>query len=129
MLAKGTFIVQLSPLEYSHSSPEHLQMARLRIEKTFEGDLQANSLGEMLSARNTSAGSAGYVAMEYLNGKLNGKSGGFALQHFGTMTKDQSQLILEIVPGSGTGQLSGISGKMSIDQTDGTHHYSLEYIL
>ena len=74
-------------------------------------------------------GSAGYVAIEQVSGTLSGRKAGFVLQHFGTMNKGQDHLILEVVPGSGTGQLSGLTGNMSIRIEDGRHFYEFEYEL
>ncbi len=83
----------------------------------------------MLSATTTIQGSAGYVAIEQVHGNLAGKTGSFVLQHFGTMAHDQSNLILEVVPDSGSGQLAGLSGTMTIDIVDGRHLYEFEYDL
>ena len=74
-------------------------------------------------------GSAGYVAMERVNGKLHGRNGTFALQHSGTMTRGAPQLIITVVPDSGTGELAGLSGKMTINIVDGKHFYEFDYTL
>jgi hypothetical protein len=74
-------------------------------------------------------GSAGYVAVERVTGSLHGRSGTFALQHSGTMTRGVPQLIITVVPDSGTGQLVGLTGKMMINITDGKHSYDFEYTL
>jgi hypothetical protein len=65
--------------------------------------------------------------MEQVSGMLNGRSGTFTLQHSGTMTRGAPQLSVTIVPDSGTGELKGISGKMSIIIADGKHSYEFEY--
>lgn len=130
MKVSGKFKVNLTPLEYSHQ-PENtaVQFGRMSIDKTFEGPLEATSKGEMLSARSTDPGKAGYVAIEYVEGTLEGIKGGFALQHFGTMNGEQSRLLLEVVPGSGSGALKNISGHMQINATDGSHSYEFDYTL
>jgi len=74
-------------------------------------------------------GSAGYVAMERVHGTLDGRSGTFALQHSGTMTRGEGQLSVTVVPDSGTGQLAGLSGTMSINIADGEHSYEFDYTL
>jgi hypothetical protein len=129
MKATGTFEVNLQPLPLSTEGKDGLQLGRMSIDKTFSGDLQAASKGEMLSAMAAEKGHAGYVAIEQVSGNLLGKSGSFALQHFGTMAGTNSRLILEVVPGSGTGELKGLSGTMQIDQSSGTHAYSFEFTL
>jgi len=74
-------------------------------------------------------GSAGYVAIEQVNGMLAGKKGGFVLQHFGTMDRGKNRLILEVIPDSGSGELAGLSGSMTITIEDGKHYYEFEYNL
>ena len=74
-------------------------------------------------------GSAGYVAVERVNGVLRGRRGTFALQHSGTMRRGEPQLSVTVVPDSGTGQLAGLTGKMAIIIADGKHSYDFEYTL
>ena len=83
----------------------------------------------MLSLMTAVPGSAGYVAIEIVSGTLNGKSGSFALQHFGVMDKGKDSLILKVVPDSGTEALSGLSGDMKIIQEGGEHSYIFDYSL
>lgn len=104
-------------------------VGRLSLEKEFFGALAATSKGQMLAVSTDVDGSAGYVAMERVNGTLDGRSGTFALQHSGTMTRNAPQLSISIVPDSGTGELTGISGTMTIDMIDGKHHYTFDYTL
>ena len=123
--ASGSFDVTLTP-----QSPDEggdAVMARLLIEKQFHGELQASSRGQMLAVGTDIHGSAGYVAMERVTGKLLDRSGSFALQHSGTMTRGVPQLEISVVPDSGTGELAGISGRMSIDIIDGKHYYGFDY--
>jgi hypothetical protein len=65
--------------------------------------------------------------MERVSGTLHGRSGSFALQHSGTMTRGEPQLTVTVVPDSGTGELEGMSGSMKIDIRDGKHFYDLAY--
>ena len=98
--------------------------------KTFHGDLAASSTGEMLAAGTPVHGSAGYVALERVTGALKGKRGSFILQHNGTMSRGAAELIVNVVPDSGTDELTGISGKMNITiAADGTHSYDFAYTL
>jgi hypothetical protein len=83
----------------------------------------------MLAAGNPASGTAGYVAIEHVTGALNGRKGSFALQHFGTMEKGKFDLKVLVVPGSGTGDLAGISGSMQIIIAAGKHSYVFEYML
>ena len=129
MNVSGKFDVKLAPLDFYAEGLDKIKLGRMSIDKTFHGDLQANSKGEMLSAMTETQGSAGYVAIEQVMGSLNGANGSFVLQHFGTMDKGIDSLILEVIPDSGSGELVGLTGKMKINIVDGQHFYEFEYEL
>lgn len=126
--ATGTFEVQMKPMEQDEA--QGVKRGRMALDKQFRGDLQATSQGQMLTALTSTEGSAGYVAIEQVTGKLQGLSGTFVLQHNGIMDNGQQNLSILVVPDSGTGELTGLSGSMSIaiDQ-HGRHTYDLAYIL
>jgi hypothetical protein len=123
--AAGTFEVKLTPQPQDHRST----LGRMTIDKQFHGDLEGSSQGEMLSAMTTVQGSAGYVAIEKVTGKLHGRSGTFVLQHSGTMTRGAPQLSVTVIPDSGTEELTGLSGKLTIHIAAGKHSYEFEYAL
>jgi hypothetical protein len=123
--ATGIFEVKLSP--QSEDKSNGVAVGRFAIDKQFHGDLEAQSKGEMLSALTEVKGSAGYVAIERVTGKLHGSSGSFVLQHNGVMTRGAQQLTVSVVPDSGTGQLLGLTGSMTIKITDGKHSYEFDY--
>ncbi|MES1261672.1 MAG: DUF3224 domain-containing protein [Acidobacteriota bacterium] len=125
--ATGTFEVKLKP--QAPDDPENTVPARMSIDKQFRGDLEGASKGQMLAAQTTVKGSAGYVALELVTGTLKGRSGTFVLQHTGTMNRGEPQLSVTVVPDSGTGQLTGLSGKFAILIADGRHSYEFEYSL
>ena len=127
MQATGEFEVNLQPLDTYTTGDDGINLGRMSIDKTFNGDLIAKSKGEMLSAMTAVKGSAGYVAIEQVNGSLLDRNGSFVLQHFGTSSHGKNRLILEVVPDSGTGELIGISGKMSINIESGKHYYEFNY--
>lgn len=120
--AKGTFTVSLQPLT-GHDTSEGAVVGRRSIDKVFTGDLAATSIGEMLASMGNVKGSAGYVAMEKVSGTLFGKSGSFVLQHSSTMTRGTPTQNVTVVPDSGTGELSGLSGSMVIIIEAGVHSY------
>lgn len=124
--AKGTFTVKLQP---APADEGRVEVGRLFLDKTYEGDLVATAQGEMLSAGSPADGSAAYVAIEHVTGTLNGKQGGFALAHSGTMDKGEQHLTIGIVPGSGTGDLAGISGKLTLTIVERQHYYEIDYTL
>ena len=126
MNAKGTFEVKLSKLQPYNIIAE-AKLGRMSIDKEFSGDLQAVSKGEMLSAFSNTEGSAGYVAIEEVEGILQGKEGTFILQHNATMTRNKQELNIIVVPDSGTGELKGLIGRMQINIIDGKHVYDFDY--
>lgn len=126
--ASGTFDVKLLPLLLDAKDAD-ATMGRLSINKQFHGDLEATSIGEMLSAGTATKGSAGYVAMERVTGTLHGKRGSFVLQHSGTMNRGAPALLVSVVPESGTGELAGLSGTLNILVADGKHGYTFDYSL
>jgi Protein of unknown function (DUF3224) len=122
--AKGTFDVKMAP-----QADDIADVGRMTLDKTFHGDLEASSVGQMIAIRTPTEGSAGYVAMERVTGTLGGKKGSFALQHFGTMNRGKQHLRIEVVPDSGTDGFEGISGTLDIIIEKGAHFYVLDYAL
>lgn len=126
--AIGTFEVKLTP-----QAPEDKDdpwLARMSLDKQFHGDIEGVSKGQMLAAGSGAKGSSGgYVAIERVTGTLQHRSGTFVLQHTGTMTGGTPELSITVVPGSGTGQLAGLSGKMNIKIAGGKHSYEFDYTL
>lgn len=122
--AKGSFEVKLTP-----QPADDPALGRYTLEKQWHGDLDATSKGQMLTGMATVKTSGAYVAIERVTGTLEGKSGSFILQHNGTMANGTQQLNIAVVPDSGTAQLAGISGRLTINIVDGKHFYDFEYTL
>jgi hypothetical protein len=129
MHASGTFEVKVNVQKADNKEEESAKIGRMSLDKKFHGELEATSAGEMLSMGTEVKGSAGYVAMERVNGALHERTGTFALQHSGTMTRGEPQLSVTVVPDSGTEELVGIAGKMTIKIEEGKHFYEFEYTL
>ncbi len=129
MKTSGEFEVDLKPMDAYAQGSAGISLGRMSLDKTFSGGLEATSKGEMLSAMTPVQGSAGYVVIEQVVGRLDGKAGSFVLQHFGTIARSVPRLILEVVPDSGTEELAGLSGSMSISVEEGKHFYEFEYEL
>jgi hypothetical protein len=124
--AHGTFDVAITP------APAELGgvIGRFELHKTFHGDLEGEAVGIMLSGGDPSSGSAGYVAIEVVRGALHDRSGSFALAQLGLMHAGSQTLRYEIVPGSGGGELGGITGHLQLSiEADGTHRIDLTYDL
>jgi len=127
--AIGTFEVKITPQKPDNKPAETANIGRMSIDKQFKGDLEATSMGEMLAAMSDVKGSAGYVAMERVNGTLHGRTGTFVLQHQGTMTRGVPGLSVTVVPDSATGELVGLSGSMNIIIENGKHSYEFDYAI
>jgi Protein of unknown function (DUF3224) len=126
--ARGPFEVTVTPA----APPQVAQgatLGRMSLLKTFHGDLEAQSAGEMLTAVTDVEGSAGYVAIERVTGRLDGRAGSFVLQHSGTMQGTDQRLRITVVPDSGTGALRGIHGTLAIEITEAGHSYDFLYEL
>ena len=124
--ATGSFEVSLQPLSNAEVSNDAL-LGRLLLTKKFSGDLAASARGQMLSAGTTTRGSAGYVAIDHVTGTLDGRKGSFLLQHSGSMQRGVPSLSIRVVPDSGTDELMGITGTLSINVVDGRHFYDFLY--
>jgi hypothetical protein len=127
--ASGTFEVKLAPQKPDNKEAESANLGRMSIDKQFHGDLEATSKGEMLAAGTDVKGSAGYVAIERVTGALHGRTGSFVLQHSGTMTRGEPLLSVTVVPDSGTGELAGLAGTLTIRIADKQHFYEFDYTL
>ena len=121
--AKGAFDVTITPQE----SAADATVARMLLYKEFHGDLDAIAHGEMMAASEPLTGAGVYVALDRVTGTLHGRSGSFLMAHRGIRNADGQELSIVIVPGSGTGQLTGITGIALIEIVGKEHFYSVEY--
>jgi Protein of unknown function (DUF3224) len=104
------------------------ELSRVHISRRFSGDLEGSSTAEILIAK--AEGGGGYVGHDRISGTLGGKSGSFVFQHGGILSPEGVSNTGTIVPGTGTGELEGISGEgtMLADE-EGNHTLTLEYAL
>lgn len=124
--ASGTFEVKLTPQD---DKSDDKSVGRMTIDKQWHGDLEGTSKGQMLTGGDAAKGSAGYVAIEKFTGALKGRKGTLILQHTATMTKGKGDLTITVVPDSGTDELKGITGQLTIRIENGKHFYDFEYAL
>ena len=123
--AKGTFDVKVTP--QTPDDPAGGPFGRLFLGKQFHGDLEAIGSGQMLAWGTGAENSGAYVALERVSGTLHGRRGTFILQHNGTMTKGAASMTVTVVPDSGTDELAGLAGTMTIIIAGGMHSYTFEY--
>lgn len=128
-IAGGPFRVTLTPLAADEREAAAF-LGRMSLDKNFEGDLSATSVGQMLAARGSQPASAGYVAIERLTGTLHGRAGSFVLQHSGHSSPEGQSLAISVVADSGTDALVGLAGTMKIIiEPGGAHFYEFDYTL
>jgi hypothetical protein len=121
MQAKGTFNVELTA-----QTDDITPVGRMLIDKQYTGDMVGKGIGQMISKRTTN-GAAAYSAIEEFSGSLAGKTGTFTFIHNGLMSATEQQLTIYILQGSGTGELTDITGQLTIIQSAGQHSYELTY--
>jgi hypothetical protein len=127
--ATGAFDVKLAPQALSEVAAGPA-LGRMSVDKQYHGDLEATGKGEMLTAMSPEIQNSGtYVAVERVEGALQGRKGSFLLHHLGTMNRGTQQLTISVVPDSGTGDLKGITGTLAIRIENGKHFYDFEYTL
>src|SRR6185295_7055895 len=127
--AKGAFDIKMTPMPADDYADGQV-LGRVTADKQYHGDLEGSGKGQMLTATGAVKGSAVYVATERVIGNLGGRSGTFLLAHRGVMNRGAQQLEIDVVPDSGTGELQGMAGKLSINVApDGKHFYDFEYTL
>ena len=124
----GTFDVKMQP-EPGPDAAHGISFGRLRLDKQYQGELQASAQGLMLSAMTATAGSAGYVAIEQVVGTLQGRQGSFVLMHRGVMNRGERELGITVVPDSGSEELVGLAGRLDIRVEGGQHFYDFDYTL
>ncbi|NCT82340.1 MAG: DUF3224 domain-containing protein [Comamonadaceae bacterium] len=122
----GEFSVGMTARDAEADSPA---IGRMLLDKQYLGELQARGAGQMLATHGGVAGSAAYVALETVTGTLQGREGSFALVHHGRMERGQPTLLITVVPDSGTGALTGLSGRMGIRVEGHRHFYDFEFTL
>jgi hypothetical protein len=125
--ATGTFETTWDEQVYDES--DGVRLHRATVDKVFRGDLDGTAVVQVLRALGRVPDSAGYVAIERVTATLHGRAGTFVLQHNGTMSGGSFGLTVNVVPDTGTGELEGLSGGMTITNDAGKHSYTFDYAL
>ena len=126
--ADATFVNETYDAE-TYDDRDGTALGKIHITRRFEGDLEGEATAELLTAM-TETGTAVYVALDRITGRLDGRRGSFVLHHRGTVSAEGAVTDGAIVPGSGTGELRGLRGEGTITvDAEGTHRLTLEYEL
>ena len=126
MQAKGEFEVKRTPQGELEIGGD-IRIGHMRFDKQFHGPLTATSVVHMLAVMSATPGSGAYVAIERIDGTLEGRRGSFFAQHNGVMDRGKPSLDLTVVPDTGTDALTGLRGRIAIDIVDGKHFYTFDY--
>lgn len=103
------------------------RLTRATVAKTFTGDIEGEGHVEYLMMYR-SDGSAAFVGLERIAGRLDGKAGTFVLQRTGVFEGGQAKESYFVVPGSATGELSGLQGKGNSAVGHGSEHpFTIDY--
>lgn len=105
------------------------KLTRATVAKTFTGDIEGQGHVEyvMMYRRD---GSATFVGLERIVGRVDGKSGSFVLQRTGVFAGGLAKESYSVVPGSATGELQGLGGDGSSAVGHGMEHpFTLNYEL
>jgi hypothetical protein len=105
------------------------RLTRASVTKTFTGDLEGSGQVEYLMMYR-SDGSAAFVGLERVAGRIGGMTGTFVLQRIGVFEDGQAKESYSVVPNSGTGELQGLRGDGSSSVGHGMEHpFVLNYEL
>lgn len=117
-------------VEEAYDDADGARLVKVRNTKTFEGGISGTSSTELLQAI-AGDGGAAYVGMERVGGEVDGRKGTFVLRHSASMTADGGgDMRVDVVPGSATGDLAGLTGELTITMTpEREHSYSFAYAL
>jgi hypothetical protein len=125
--AKGTFTLNWDEKPPYDDEPG-ASIARVTVTKRFSGGIEGTGVAELIKAMTDVENSAGYVGIERIKCRLDGREGTFVLQHAALSSAKNGQSIsLDVIPDSGTGELKGLAGSMDVHPAPGEHEYVLTY--
>lgn len=123
--ASGAFEIESWEPEVIDEQPG-AALGRVRLTKVFRGGLKGTSTAHLLTVADGEGSPAVYVAVERFTGELNGRAGSFVLHHTAPGSHGE-RLAIRVVPGTGTGELTGLTGTFEIlTDEGGGHTYALE---
>ncbi len=116
--------------EKPYSEGEDLpRLTRATVEKAYTGDIEGNGRVEYLMMYRRD-GSAAFVGLERVAGRIAGRTGSFVLQRPGIFESGEAKESYFVIPGSGTGELRGMTGGGNSAVGHGPEHpFTLDYEL
>ena len=123
--AKGTFdLKSWDEQTWEGQSSKGVPGAKLthaRVTNAFHGDIEGEGTAQMLMVYQDD-GSASYVGLERVIGRVGSRSGSFVWQSHGIFEDGAAKTTWSVVPGSGTGDLAGLRGKGGYIAHHGEEH-------
>lgn len=101
-------VKKYEPVAYDQSTDAPV-LSKIHVEETFDGDIKGDGAVEFLQAARAD-GSASFVGIERVTGSVGDRTGSFLLQDKGTVEGNIVSGEWFVIPGSGTGELSGLRG-------------------
>ena len=108
MLTNATFKITSwdeEPFDEPENGPK---LTRAHVRRSFHGDLSGT--GNLMYLMTHLDTGASFIGLEKVVGILGGRTGSFVLRHTGSYDGEKATSEYEVVPGSGTGELAGLSG-------------------
>ncbi|MGI5274548.1 DUF3224 domain-containing protein [Nonomuraea sp. CA-218870] len=130
MIVQGPFDTADWNAEPPLEERDGVSLGRVTMTKKFHGALDATSTVHLTIVTTPVEESKAYVAVERVEGTLDGRSGSFVLLHGATSDRGGQSLVVSVAPDSATGELRGLRGDMDIRiAPDGSHSYVFDYTL
>ena len=105
------------------------KLARASVTKTYTGDIEGEGQVDYLMMYRPD-GSATFVGLERVTGRMAGKSGSFVLQRTGVFEGGMAKETYSVILGSGAGELQGLTGEGRTAVGHGMEHpMTLDYDL
>jgi hypothetical protein len=117
--AEGTFTVKSWDEDTYRELDGNAKLTRAQVTFELAGDLEAEANWTALMCYRND-GTAVYTGLQHTAGKVAGRSGSFVLRADGAFEDGVAKTSWEVIPGSATGELSGLTGTGSAVTTSGS---------
>ncbi len=125
--ANATFQVKSWEEQPNHEIDNGPELTRASVTKTFSGGITGDGILEYLMMHRTE-GSASFIRLERVVGRVGDRLGSFVLQHSGTFEGGIAKATWFVVPGSGAGDLQGLRGEGGFTSAHAEHcQITLDY--
>jgi hypothetical protein len=108
--------------------PDDPPVGKALVKKSYQGPVTGTSVADLITCGANETQRA-YVASDRFTGEVEGRAGGFVMHHGATQDGDDFNLFGHIVPGSGTGDLTGIRGSVRFEHDENGAKFTLDYDL